>query len=350
MKLKNLLLIVLLAIISVPCKSFYSKQIKQTNLKAKKVNIRTIKLFDSSTDNIKVDSKIEFIGEDSADFKLEEQKLSSWVNFGLVLGTVLTALYYLWINNATGYGDDYIRSIEILCQGNSEKAVAVLLLIFAASHSGLASLRPIGEEIIGSRAWRVIFGVVSLPLALSCVVYFINHRYDGTILWDFKNVVGMHELCWISSFVSFLFLYPSTFNLLEVAAVNKPKLHIWETGIMRISRHPQFVGQFIWCFGHTLWIGSSFMLITSCLLMLHHLFAVWNGDRRLEEKYGEGFTSVKERTSVLPFQAIIEGRQQIPKDYWKEFARLPYIVIALATVGAYYGHPFMQAGSYLLHW
>ena len=31
------------------------------------------------------------------------------------------------------------------------------------------------------------------------------------------------------NFVSFYFLYPSTFNLLEVAAVDRPELHMWET-------------------------------------------------------------------------------------------------------------------------
>lgn len=43
-----------------------------------------------------------------------------------------------------------------------------------------------GEEIIGARAWRVLFGVVSLPLAVTAVAYFINHRYEGVQLWDIK--------------------------------------------------------------------------------------------------------------------------------------------------------------------
>jgi uncharacterized membrane protein len=30
-------------------------------------------------------------------------------------------------------------------------------------------------------------------------------------------------------------------SCLQVAAVDKPKLHLWETGIMRITRHPQMV-------------------------------------------------------------------------------------------------------------
>lgn len=31
---------------------------------------------------------------------------------------------------------------------------------------------------------------------------------------------------------------------------------------------------------------------------------------------------------VLSVQAILEGRQQLPSDYWKEFARGPYFIIA----------------------
>lgn len=70
-------------------------------------------------------------------------------------------------------------------------------------------------------------------------VYFINHRYDGLQLWQLQNIPGVHQFVWLSSFISFFFLYPSTFNLLEVAAVEKPQMHLWETGIMRITRHPQ---------------------------------------------------------------------------------------------------------------
>ena len=77
------------------------------------------------------------------------------------------------------------------------------------------------------------------------------------------------------------------------------------------------VGQFIWCAAHCLWVGSSFMLVTSAGLMAHHLFGCWHGDFRLRRKYGEAFDAVKARTSTLPFQAIWQGRQQLPADYYK---------------------------------
>jgi zeta-carotene isomerase len=119
--------------------------------------------------------------------------------------------------------------------------------------------RPWGEEIIGARAWRVLFAWVSLPLAFSCIVYFINHRYDGVQLWNLKDYLPatvIHNGVWWTTFFSFLLLYPSTFNLLEVAAVEKPQLHLWETGVIRITRHPQMVGQLMWCGAHTAYIGT----------------------------------------------------------------------------------------------
>lgn len=43
-----------------------------------------------------------------------------------------------------------------------------------------------------------------------------------------------------------------------------------------------------------------------------------------------------------------QGRQELPADYWKEFARLPYLIIGVGTLGAYLLHPFMQAGSWVV--
>jgi zeta-carotene isomerase len=51
---------------------------------------------------------------------------------------------------------------------------------------------------------------------------------------------------------------------------------------------------------------------------------------------------------VWPFAAILDGRQVLPPDVWKEFARAPYALIAVGTVGAYLAHPWMQAGAALV--
>ena len=51
---------------------------------------------------------------------------------------------------------------------------------------------------------------------------------------------------------------------------------------------------------------------------------------------------------VVPFAAILDGRQQLPSDYWKELVRAPYALIAVGTLGAYLAHPYMQAGAALV--
>ncbi|KAL5206636.1 hypothetical protein ABZP36_034845 [Zizania latifolia] len=289
------------------------------------------------------------VGEDSAAFRLGDQRVASWVYFGGILAVVLWGLNVLWIDPATGVGTRFLEAVAAVSDSH-EVTMLLLIIIFAIVHSGMASLRANGEKIIGERAYRVMFAGISLPLAVSTVVYFINHRYDGIQLWQVQGISGIHELVWLSSFISFFFLYPSTFNLLEVAAVDKPKFHMWETGIMRITRHPQMVGQVIWCLAHTLWIGNSVAVAASIGLIGHHLFGVWNGDRRLASLYGEAFEVLKKRTSVMPFAAIVDGRQKLPKDYYKEFVRLPYLAITALTLGAYFSHPLMQASSYQLPW
>ena len=210
---------------------------------------------------------------------------------------------------------------------------------FAIAHSGLAALRPWGESKIGARAYRVLFALVSIPFAGILLIYFFNHRYDGAQLWMVQGEPWVQPAVWILSFISFIFLYPATFNLLEIAAVQKPEIHLYETGIMRISRHPQMVGQVIWCVAHTLWLGTSFTLVTSLGLVLHHSFAVWHGDRRWSNKHGSAFQAVKERTSVIPFLAVLRGQQSLKLH---EFLRPAYVGVTAFVLGLWWAHPALM--------
>jgi len=221
---------------------------------------------------------------------------------------------------------------------NSHLIMIGLLLGFAVAHSGLAAGRPRGEKLMGVRLYRVLFALVSLPLAMVLIVYFFNHHYDGWQLWQVQDVAGVRLLVWVLSALSFFFLYPATFNLLEIAALQKPQVHLYSTGIIRVTRHPQMVGQVIWCIAHTLWIGTTFTMVTSIGLVLHHIFGVWHGDRRLADRYGQVFETVKASTSIIPFLAIAQGRQTLE---WQEFIRPAYFGV-IAFIGLlWWAHPWL---------
>ena len=230
---------------------------------------------------------------------------------------------------------------------DSHLVILGLLLGFAIAHSGLAALRPKAEKLIGARLYRVLFALVSLPLAVILVIYFFNHRYDGVQLWQVQGVPAVKPVVWILSAISFLFLYPATFNLLEIAAVQKPQVHLYEAGIIRITRHPQMVGQVIWCIAHTLWIGTSFTLVTSIGLVLHHLFGVWHGDRRLQARFGESFETIKSRTSIFPFLAILQKRQTLDL---LEFLKPSYLGIAIFIGVLWKIHPFLMRVTGNIYW
>jgi len=217
-----------------------------------------------------------------------------------------------------------------------------LLVTFAVIHSGGAALRNRAEKLIGARAWRLIFAGASIPSAVVLIGYFLVHRYDGVRLWNLQGVPGIMPMVFFLTVISFLFLYPATYNLLEIPALAKPEIRLYATGIIRISRHPQAIGQIIWCFTHTLWIGTSFTVVTSLGLICHHLFAVWHGDRRLQARFGDSFLELRRSTSVLPFLAVLDGRQKLQ---WKEFLRPSQLGICIAVGVFWWAHRFIPVAS-----
>lgn len=236
---------------------------------------------------------------------------------------------------------------------HSSWVMLALLVAFAVLHSGGASLRAWGVARLGERAWRLLFAGVSIPSAVVVIGYFLVHRYDGVRLWNLQDQPWIVPLVWTSTAVSFLFLYPATYNLLEIPAVLKPQVRLYASGIIRISRHPQAVGQILWCATHLLWIGSSFMVAACVGLIGHHLFAVWNGDRRLRNRFGDAFEELRASTSVIPFKAVLEGRQTL---VLSEFVRPAQLGIAIAVGVFWWAHRLIGTGAMafgrtpLAHW
>ena len=228
---------------------------------------------------------------------------------------------------------------------HSSIVMLVLLILFAVIHSGGAALRTRAEAVIGARAWRLIFAAASIPSAVVVIGWFLAHRYDGVRLWNLQGVPGMVPVVWVGTAVSFFFLYPATYNLLEIPAVLKPQVRLYATGIIRISRHPQAIGQILWCFTHALWIGSSFMLVTCVGLIGHHIFAVGHGDRRSKARFGEAFDELKANTSIVPFAAVLDGRQQLQ---WQEFVRPAQLGIAIAVGIFWWAHRFIPTAAGLM--
>ena len=84
------------------------------------------------------------------------------------------------------------------------------------------------------------------------------------------------------------------------------------------------------------------MMFTCAGLIFHHLFAVWHGDRRLRARFGDAFEELRQNTSVIPFRAVIDGRQQL---LWQEALKPSQLGIAIAVGVFWYAHRFIPIGS-----
>lgn len=75
----------------------------------------------------KTDETEFLVGEDSADFDLAKQKISSWIYFTGILGIVLFVLNVAWIDNSTGFGKDFITAVSSISDSHE---VFTLIQIF----------------------------------------------------------------------------------------------------------------------------------------------------------------------------------------------------------------------------
>ncbi len=115
--------------------------------------------------------------EEAGRFHWREQSPVKWIKFSLAVSVVLWIVNKAWIS-PSGFqmGEKYKAHLEKISGGDTTVTIACMLGIFAICHSGLASLRPLAETMVSPRVFRYIFALVSLPLAFSALVYFINHR------------------------------------------------------------------------------------------------------------------------------------------------------------------------------
>lgn len=103
----------------------------------------------------------DLIGEDAATFDLGSQSLKDWGTFLVAVGGILSFLFYVWIyDGGPELGDQFKEIMESLAGGDTTLTITYMLAFFAVAHSGLASLRPAAEKIIGT---RTTFGDNRIP-------------------------------------------------------------------------------------------------------------------------------------------------------------------------------------------
>jgi len=99
------------------------------------------------------------------------------------------------------------------------------------------------------------------------------------------------------------------------------------TGILRITRHPFLSGVTLWGLTHLIVNGDQAGLILFGSLVVLCVIGAYSIDAKRREKLGDKWSDFAAQTSVLPFGAIIQGRN------WLSVVELGWWRILLAVLG-----------------
>ena len=254
-------------------------------------------------------------------------RIPSVAKLGASATAICSAVDASWIKS--GASDQLVTHIASLCDGNVYGTSTCLMILFAVSHSGITHVRHQLVQICGERFVRVCFAFVSLCLAYSLLDYYIDHIWVDEI---FALSTEYHVFARALNFLSFYFLHPKVFDLIEVAAIRVPRRSYSSKGITRITRHPQLTAVTLWSAGHILLVNTLFNVWTLSLVMAYHVFA----SHRYDRYYSScgSFRAYINETSTVPFKAIFERRQCWPKI--SEFDLLPYACLTVLSLCASY--------------
>ena len=190
---------------------------------------------------------------------------------------------------------------------------------------------PLKEKVIGlvgGIAWYIGFSVLSLIgllwMSIAFAIALNNQDNLNVVLWSaplFLRVIAL-----VFNFIAFLlvvvgFLTPSPTNLYALRQL--PEKPVF--GIIRISRHPILAGIGLWALIHMICNGNLAAWLFFGTLLAQSALGAVNIDRKRLALMGDVYASIKKRTSILPFVAIIEGRTAFAPD------ELGYARMFLAT-------------------
>jgi len=168
------------------------------------------------------------------------------------------------------------------------------------------------EQIIaktGGVAYYVLFSLLSVIGLFWVSIAFAMALGDpmNVVLWKsgpFLRVIGVVGNFFAVVLVVVGIVTPSPTNLMALRQLPDKTVY----GIIRVTRHPILAGIGIWAATHMITNGSLAAWIFFGSMLALCALGANNIDRKRMALMGDAYASIKRRTSIIPFVAVIEGR------------------------------------------
>ena len=205
-------------------------------------------------------------------------------------------------------------------------------LLFIALHVGVSGTSARGRAIekLGENVYRAVFSLLSL-----LGIVWLAHAY---------RVAGYFEtwgqLAWFKPIAAFLMLVAFLLVVFGMAtsnpmAVGGEKLLMVDEaarGIHRVTRHPFLWGVAVWAFVHLIVNGDVASLVLFGSLLVLVFVGMISIDAKRKKACGQHWESYAAATSIIPFQAIKEGRNTLVIAEFKVWQLVVALLLYLAVM------------------
>lgn len=183
-------------------------------------------------------------------------------------------------------------------------------LLFIVTHLGISSspLRGMLVNASSENSYLVIYSLVSLA-SISWLIHLYGNMEQSVLLWQRGAVNAAVPII----FMPVVVIFVASGLLAKNPTAMKMEAALGEevTGILRITRHPVQWGILLWAVAHMISCGDLASLIFfGCFAIVSGLGS-WLLDRKRALSEGEKWTPFVEKTSNVPFLAVISGRNQL---------------------------------------
>lgn len=206
--------------------------------------------------------------------------------------------------------------------------IIVFSVLFVVTHLGLShgSVRQGLVDKIGEWPFRGLYSLVSFGTLGPAAVLWWQNRHLGPLLWDLP-VWPVRIAAAALLFLGFQLFFQS---LATPSPASMAPAKTEARGVLRVTHHPMNMFLAGWGLAHVLANGTVGDVAFFGSFVIVGLVGPFHMDARLRRQKGEDFKQFCEQTSVLPFGAILRGKNRLAVDELS----FPLAIIGIAVFAA----------------
>jgi uncharacterized membrane protein len=212
----------------------------------------------------------------------------------------------------------------------------VAALLWIAIHLGIAgtTLRDAMVQRIGDTSFRGVFSVLSI-VTLVFLIWAWNAA-PGALLWDAPD--------WLRWVLVFAMLPAFVLFVASVSGRNPTMIGPRDSavqpprGIIRVTRHPMLWSFAIWAGVHIIGNGDTAALVFFGAFLVTALAGMPSIDAKLARRDSRTWQALSAATSIVPFAAIAQGRNQFVPN---EIGLATPVIGVVVWIGLLLAHPWL---------